>query len=177
MSVFSELCSYMYWTDIGTKTIMRAYMNGSSPESVLRSSLQNPIALAADQESVSESVFYVDSMNYKVGVPAGTLTSVGTPLGIDVRREYTYWAEYNKDGYSTINRVPRSSTTAQTFYSRITGQVRNLKVVTWGGQPQNRENHCEGHSCSHICVLNAESFECLCPDGMHLGADGKTCAA
>merc|ERR1712119_188697 len=31
--------------------------------------------------------------------------------------------------------------------------------------------------CTHTCLDNEESYECLCPDNMYLEADNKTCAS
>ena len=36
---------------------------------------------------------------------------------------------------------------------------------------------CEGHGCSHMCVPTAMSFRCLCPEGLKLHEDSKTCAS
>ena len=73
------------------------------------------------------------------------------------------------------------------------GKVRPMEAVTAGGplrllhpwlqpQPKPRLIACDAatrNGCSHFCVTVFESFEpvplCLCPDGLELGDDKKTC--
>ena len=52
----------------------------------------------------------------------------------------------------------------------------DMRVYHSSQQPLNRrKNDCAGAVCSHLCVLTTESFRCLCPNGMVLGSDGRTC--
>ena len=45
-------------------------------------------------------------------------------------------------------------------------ELRNFEKV---------DNPCEERGCSHICVLSAKSFRCVCPAGLHLAEDQKSC--
>lgn len=52
----------------------------------------------------------------------------------------------------------------------------DMRVYHSSQQPMNwRKDDCADAGCSHLCVLIAASFKCVCPNGMDLGSNGKTC--
>ena len=83
--------------------------------------------------------------------------------------------------------IHRSSTTAggavETVYTGRRGMWQLALVPSSAGlnefrsnkDEQGKNNHCEGKRCSHICALAAKSSRCLCPDGLHLTEDQRTC--
>ena len=55
-------------------------------------------------------------------------------------------------------------------------EIYDLKVYDALKQPLDRENPCVWAGCSHLCALSGhDSTACLCPEGLLLGLDGKTC--
>lgn len=66
----------------------------------------------------------------------------------------------------------------RTHYN-ATSWILSMAVIAprnyYGGL--NIVNPCESHTCSHSCVRTAISSRCLCPEGMRLQQDQRTCAA
>lgn len=56
-----------------------------------------------------------------------------------------------------------------------TARVTSLKIARPSGKQQLVTNHCQEKPCSHVCVLSSFSYRCLCPTGLVLQADQKTC--
>ena len=56
---FDFLEEKVYWTDITLGTISRAYLNGSSQETVVRGGLNNPYGLAVDP--FGRNIYWTDS--------------------------------------------------------------------------------------------------------------------
>ena len=53
------------------------------------------------------------------------------------------------------------------------------EIVAWAlisqDYVEDKTNPCKDNDCSHICVLTSHGHGCLCPEGMKLGPDQKTC--
>ena len=67
-----------------------------------------------------------------------------------------------------------------TLHNGIGHRVKHLTLVPANTlsafENVSNSNPCEGQGCSHICVLKAKSaFSCLCPPGLHLVDDQRTC--
>lgn len=49
----------VYWTDVGNDTISRAFLNGSSQETIVSTRLRNPYGLAVD--SFGQNIYWTES--------------------------------------------------------------------------------------------------------------------
>jgi len=58
--------SRIYWTDIGTKAISRAYMNGSHLEVIVEFGLEYPEGMAIDW--VARNIYWADMGSHRVEV-------------------------------------------------------------------------------------------------------------
>ena len=167
----------------GSASIYSANMDGSSPVKVAGTGISYPTGIAIDLEN--SRIYWTDlrgnkiesctmdgEERYVVAILAG---SPG-PAGIDIMGDYLYWGEI------TANRIWSMT---QTFGCQTTGpallydegeRIHDLKVYDGSKQPLDRENPCICSGCSHLCALSGEEgVRCLCPAGIELGADGKTC--
>ena len=63
---FDFLEEKVYWTDITLGTISRAYLNGSSQETVVRGGLNNPYGLAVDP--FGRNIYWTDSAEHVIEI-------------------------------------------------------------------------------------------------------------
>ena len=63
---FDFLEEKVYWTDITLGTISRAYLNGSSQETVVRGGLNNPYGLAVDP--FGRNIYWTDSTEHVIEI-------------------------------------------------------------------------------------------------------------
>ena len=110
----------------------------------------------------------LDGTNVKTILPEGSASIAGVAL----HRNLVYWVE-NLNQVKVGSKLNASTVVAPL----LTGQcIDDIQILSPENQPPLRtENPCEGHPCSHICVLSTASYSCLCPRGFRLGSDGKTC--
>ena len=91
-------------------------------------------------------------------------------------KDTLYWNTFEDENGS----VQASSVTGDKWRVVYSGNhgISNLAVV---GSRQTIPGHvgsrCDGQGCSHMCVPTARSFRCLCPEGIQLLQDSKTCAS
>ena len=98
------------------------------------------------------------------------------PAGIDIMGDYLYWGEITgKRIWSLTQRFSCQTDSPALLYDGGY-KIHDLKVYDGSKQPLDRENSCIWVDCSHLCSLSGEvSTACLCPEGLKLGSDGKTC--
>ena len=56
----------VYWTDVSLNTISRAFLNGSSQETIVSTGLQNPFGLAVDP--FGQNIYWTDSVEEVIEV-------------------------------------------------------------------------------------------------------------
>ena len=101
------------------------------------------------------------------------LTSTNRQIfGIAIHGELLYWVDKNRR-IKADNKLNASTSVVPRFNGT---NIDDIQILSPDNQPAlTTGNPCEGHPCSHICVLAEVSYRCLCPRGFRLGSDGKTC--
>ena len=103
------------------------------------------------------------------------LGSSAYPLGLAKLNETIYWGDWDSFELQSSTITGENGTTLYTGTHRI----QHLTLIPSSDLNEfrngNPRNPCEGQGCSHICALNAQSFTCLCPDGLHLAEDNVNC--
>ncbi|KAL3265566.1 hypothetical protein HHI36_009771 [Cryptolaemus montrouzieri] len=92
----------IYWSDSKSRTIMRAFINGSDPQNVIESCLSNPNGIAVDWFSMN--IYWTDSESHKIEVSRLMGSSRRTLLCgeiyephsivLDPMAGYMYWSEW-----------------------------------------------------------------------------------
>ncbi|XP_078347608.1 low-density lipoprotein receptor-related protein 4-like [Oculina patagonica] len=92
----------VYWTDVGLDTISRAFLNGSSQETIISTRLQNPYGLAVD--SSGQNIYWTDSYENVIEVASlkGLYRRVlvkddlqdPKDIILDVTRGFMYWTDW-----------------------------------------------------------------------------------
>ena len=174
----------LFWGNCkgGVQSIYSAGMDGSHPVKVRSTGkgFINGIALDfgnarlywADRILGTLESCNLDGSDHYVIASLGTVA----PAGIDIMGNYLYWGEITgKRIWSLTQRFSCQNNAPALLYDEG-NSIHDLKVYDGSRQPFDRENPCVWAGCSHLCALSGEaSTSCLCPQGLQLGSDGKTC--
>ena len=161
--------------------IYSAKMDGSDPKEVFGAFSPRGISIDFDSDRLywaghdDNTIWSCLRNGSDYGIVA-SLLSVAHPVGLVTVNQSIYWANLG-----TWN-LQRSSVTGGDVVTVYTGQnqpIQHLAVVTTSQDQVAAanvvNNPCEGQGCSHICVLKAGSFRCLCPGRLRLAQDQRTC--
>ncbi|XP_075422854.1 low-density lipoprotein receptor-related protein 5 isoform X1 [Ascaphus truei] len=123
----------IYWTDIGLKTISRAFMNGSSVEHVIEVGLDFPEGMAVDW--MGKNLYWADSGTNRIEVSRldGQYRQVlvwkdldnPRSLALDPARGYMYWTEWG--GKPRIVRAYLDGTNSITLVDKV-GRANDLTI-------------------------------------------------
>ena len=150
----------MYWTK-HRGAIVKGGMDGSNV-AIIVSGLRRPGGII--YESGSSRLYWTDEDTLTIqssdteGRGLATIATLpSSPFGIALYADRFYWGSY---GSSTVKTVSTSGADIKTVYT-ASGNIRGFAKPVWN-PPTNRENHCERHSCSRVCVLTpGNSSRCL----------------
>ena len=179
-TLFLSLTREMY---LGTYRggLLRAQMDGSNVTTFVNETETRFNGLVVDENA--SQLYWTDQENNRIqrtrldgrgGVE--TVIQLNEWIGPrDMTKAYDklYW---NSVGYDSLRVVTVRGEDLRVAHNASNGII-GLAVVApkdyyGSGQVGSR---CEGRGCSHMCVPTARSFRCLCPEGMYLLGDSKTC--
>ncbi|XP_067141896.1 low-density lipoprotein receptor-related protein 2 isoform X5 [Centruroides vittatus] len=174
----------MFWTESGTlPKIESAWMNGNKRKSLADEKLGHPTGLTVDyaqnhriywcdtKENVIESM-NADGSDRKT-VLGGDLHH---PSGLDIFEDHMYWIEkdsgeiYHQDkfGRGVKVRARRSLEVTPAGVKIYHQQKYNMSIT----------NRCSTTSCTHLCLLIPQGYQCACPDGtLFKGGSLESCDA
>ena len=171
----------MYWTDWGNvPSIVVAGMDGSLPFPIIDTGLNWPNGLALDQGT--SRLYWVDAHSDIIetcnldGGDRRVIKSDGIrhPFSMDIFADTLYWSDWTAHQIQSCNKFTGEN--HKTIHTATRDQINGVAVFHAAAQPKNRVNHCRNKPCSHICVLTpSQSFRCLCPVGMVIDGDRRTC--
>ena len=150
----------MYWS--GGGSIFKAEMDGSNLVKIVKD-LGAPAGIAVDLGALH--LFWVDhntntvQSSYLNGTSVqlvAQLRYVDKPWGVAVDGDRLFWGNYASKSIQTSDRTGQD---VRTLYNG----THFIQHLTLGARnpAQTRQNHCEGQTCSGICVLTAKSFRCI----------------
>ncbi|XP_048829271.1 LOW QUALITY PROTEIN: low-density lipoprotein receptor-related protein 5 [Brienomyrus brachyistius] len=123
----------IYWTDVSTKTISRAFMNGSSIEHVIEFGLDYPEGLAVDW--MGRNIYWADTGTNRIEVARldGQYRQVlickdldnPRSLALDPANGYMYWAEWG--GKPKIMRAYMDGSSVVTLVDKV-GRANGLTI-------------------------------------------------
>ncbi|XP_031420163.1 low-density lipoprotein receptor-related protein 5 isoform X2 [Clupea harengus] len=130
---FDVLENRIYWTDVSTKTISRAFMNGSSVEHVIEFGLDYPEGMAVDW--MGRNVYWADTGTNRIEVARldGQYRQVlvckdldnPRSLALDPANGYMYWTEWG--GRPRIARAHMDGSNIMTLVEKV-GRANGLTI-------------------------------------------------
>ncbi|KAL8562352.1 hypothetical protein ACOMHN_066066 [Nucella lapillus] len=178
----------LFWTDWGRRPkIERCNYDGTARQPIVTSSLTWPNALALDK--AGQRLFWVDSSNlYDDKVESSDLFGSNRRqvysqhgahfFGMALYDDHLYLSDWQSTAHEIL-RVRVNGTEAARLGPSTFGRINDVHVHVNGAGPQG-PNGC-GNSyggCSHICIPTASNgHKCLCPEGMTLQTDQRTCGS
>ncbi|XP_013395341.1 low-density lipoprotein receptor-related protein 4-like [Lingula anatina] len=172
---------YMYWTDWGRlPKIERAGMDGQNRSILVSQNLTWPNGLAIDVQS--RRLYWVDAGHHVIehadldGSNRKILlaSEVPHPFGLTVFEDNIYWTDWQTKSIHVANKLTGGNRSVLVqgldnlmdihVYHKGRTMIPNACMVNNGG-------------CSHLCLLAPppSTHTCMCPTGIHLLPDGKTC--
>ena len=158
-SLSSNICRNMYWACWPDK-IMRAQMDGSDAGQVL-TGRNHPTGITIDYGA--SNMYWTEYGGIFASKLDGTNVRVEMtllfrdPSGIAVYMDQIYWGG---NGSKKLQRTSISKSYFWNTYNVGGHNVGQLTTTKWNF-PITRPNHCDSHSCDHICLLTISSFRCL----------------
>ena len=161
-------------------SIVMAGMDGSVPTSIVDTDLNWPNGLALDQGT--SRLYWIDARGDRLetskldGSDRRLVKTNGIkhPYSMDIFADTLYWSDWTYHEIQSCNKF--SGENHNVIYHNDKDQINGIALFHKAAQPRDRANHCLNNRCSHICVLTpTQSFRCLCPVGMTISGDGKTC--
>lgn len=123
----------IYWTDISSKTIGRAFMNGSNLEHIVEFGLEYPEGMAVDW--VAHNLYWADSGTNRIEVARldGSSRKVlvwielNSPrsLALDPSEGFMYWSEWSSN--PSIQRAAMDGSKRSTLISKV-GRANGLTI-------------------------------------------------
>lgn len=182
---------FLFWTDWNDENprIERSYLDGSSRKVIvnveeysnLPKSLPNGITL----DYAVNRVYWIDARSGSIHTVKydGTshkkilhLSTFSKPFSMDVFGDYFYWTDIT---FSSIFKAHRFSLNAsQKVVVHSSNTLYQATIVHPSRHPTyNTTNYCayKNGFCSHLCVLGDGQPLCMCPYGLQLGPDKRTC--
>ncbi|XP_022087714.1 very low-density lipoprotein receptor-like isoform X2 [Acanthaster planci] len=180
---------FMFWTEWGQNpSIERAGMNGNFRQSIVTVEVAWPNGIAIDY--ASESLYWIDAKLHTLstvdfnGNNRRTILNSPSllphPFSISVFEDHVYWTDWQRECITRANKFTGMDreTLLTTLYSPM-----DIQVYHPLRQPNRTSNRCGSNNggCSHLCVATPQITEssapytCLCPDGVDLISDMRTC--
>ncbi|XP_014280390.1 low-density lipoprotein receptor-related protein 4 isoform X1 [Halyomorpha halys] len=172
--------AFVFWTDWGSKPkIERIEMDGSNRRAIITESVQWPNGLCIDYPA--NRIYWADAKHHVIesaeldGSERRKVITKGLPhpFGVTLFEDAIYWTDWHTKSISTANKV------TGTGFMTIHGQLHfPMDIHSYHSQRQpNYKNHCgnKNGGCSHLCLPNVKSFQCICPLGLKIISDNRTC--
>lgn len=132
LSLGIDSCRWLYWTDIGAKTIERVSMDGSNRTELHTTNLQTPYSLTIDYKS--QTLYWADySLNRLESSNADgsnrrllTTTNIQGIYAMSFFAGNLYWTDWPFNG---IHSAPSSTPNNATFLVNLGGDPYDIHIV------------------------------------------------
>ena len=156
-------------------------MDGSDRREMVTESIFWPNGLTIDY--TTDRIFWTDAKHHVIesahldGSDRKKMISKGLPhpFAITVFEDSLYWTDWHLKSISSANKA--SGRGFKTIHSGL-----HFPMDLHSYHPQRQPdyvNHCgnDNGKCSHMCLPNNTGYSCVCPVGLKIKRDGKTCAS
>ncbi|XP_072033366.1 low-density lipoprotein receptor-related protein 2-like [Amphiura filiformis] len=182
----APLDGYMFWVDTPDPSkIERAWLDGTNRQIIITAELDSYLTLTVDNPG--RQLFWTQSSRLRRIERCDfdgnnrqqlAIQSLGTPFGITVFQNYTYYSDMRDGRIYRVNKITGGQkrpiyqwTSSSTYYG--------LRLKYYSADLQTGENACNrldrNGECSHFCFGAPNARTCGCPDGMRLRNDQKNC--
>ncbi|PFX23090.1 Low-density lipoprotein receptor-related protein 6 [Stylophora pistillata] len=172
---------YMFWTDWGgSPKIERASLSGSQRLAIVTTNLQWPNGIDLDEGN--KRIYWVDAKldkvecvdynghNRKVILQYNGLH----PFGVALVPPFLFFTDW-----ATLKEFHQlDATTGEILRSHSINGGHPMGIVPYDStrQPSGGSSCAAANGgCSHFCVPKTSGYECVCPTGLTVKKDGKTC--
>ncbi|GLH14008.1 Putative vitellogenin receptor [Gryllus bimaculatus] len=172
----------IFWTDWGPNPkIEQAEMDGSNRKAIITEFLFWPNGLCIDY--TTSRIYWADAKHHVIetakfdGSDRKKVLSKGLhhPFALTLFEDAIYWTDWHTKSIQTANKVTGMG--LRTIHSRL-----HFPMDIHSYHPQRQplyQNRCGSNNggCSHMCLPNRSParFQCVCPMGIKLHSNGKTC--
>ncbi|XP_054162427.1 low-density lipoprotein receptor-related protein 4-like [Oppia nitens] len=178
----NHFTGHMIWADWGSQVrIERADMDGGRRAVIVSERLGWPNGITITRKG---RFIWADSKTHTIemadinGVNRQTLvTDVPAPYGVAVIEDNIYWTDWETRAIHRIN-IDGNEGKAEIIIKGLNNLVDLRAVNTLANDTHIIHNMCQINNggCSHLCLRNsAKGYSCLCPTGMVLYNDERTC--
>ncbi|KAF4523621.1 hypothetical protein B566_EDAN010130, partial [Ephemera danica] len=170
----------VFWTDWGPNPkIESCEMDGSNRRSIVTESVFWPNGLTIDY-AVS-LIYWADAKHHVIecarfdGSARKKIITKGLPhpFALTVFEDSIFWTDWHTKSISTASKISGSG-----FRTIHSGLHFPMDIHSYHPQRQPEfTSHCLGNNggCSHLCLPNRRSYICVCPMGLRLKDDRRTC--
>ncbi|XP_020626035.1 low-density lipoprotein receptor-related protein 4-like isoform X3 [Orbicella faveolata] len=171
----------MFWTDWGINAkIEKASLNGGQRVTIVTTYLYYPNGIELDRGN--KRIFWVDagydtveSVDYN-GNNQKLLNHLSGlhPFGLTLIPPFLFFTDWLTA--EDIHQLDATTGKIIRKYSVNGGQPMGIVAYDASRQPA-ASNPCTVNNggCSHFCVVKSSGYECVCPTGLTVKQDGKTC--
>ena len=178
----NHLTGHMIWTDWGAQVrIERADMDGGRRAIIVSERLGWPNGITitkkgrfvwADSKTHTIEMADINGVNRRL-----LISDLPAPYGVAVIDDFVYWTDWDT---RAIHRLDMASdgVKPELILKGLNNLVDIRAVNTLPNDSHITHNMCQINNggCSHLCLRNsARGYSCLCPTGMILYNDEKTC--
>ncbi|KAL9960419.1 hypothetical protein ACROYT_G033874 [Oculina patagonica] len=169
------------WTDWGSSPkIEKASLTGNQRVTIVTANLYWPNGVELDKGN--KRIFWVDarldrieSVDYDGNNRKLLFQQSGLhPFGVALIPPFLFFTDWNTR--KEVHRVDATTAKASRSYSINGGRPMGIVAYDYARQPT-VSSPCTVNNggCSHFCVPKTSGYECVCPTGLTVKQDGKTC--
>ncbi|XP_039278816.1 low-density lipoprotein receptor-related protein 4 [Nilaparvata lugens] len=164
----------IFWTDSGTRRLEVASLDGTIRIVLVASDVDKPRAIAVHPgESL---VLWTDWGKLAISIVVSYLVvtrGLPHPFSVTLFEDYIYWTDWH------TKCISRASKATGTGFKVIFHDL-HFPMDIHSYHPQRQPvypNRCgkDNGGCSHLCLPNTHSYQCVCPLGLTLRMDQRTC--
>ncbi|XP_034246865.1 LOW QUALITY PROTEIN: low-density lipoprotein receptor-related protein 4 [Thrips palmi] len=170
----------VFWTDWGPKPkLERCEMNGQNRRAIVTQGVVWPNGLALDYDT--NRIFWADAMHHVIesadldGKNRKVVLSKGLPhpFALTIFEDMVYWTDWHTRSVLGANKDTGKRVHVVLDRLHIPMQIHSCHPK----RQRSYRDHCPrgNRGCSHMCLPNAKGFTCVCPVGVTLGPDKRTC--
>ncbi|XP_022127447.2 low-density lipoprotein receptor-related protein 6 [Pieris rapae] len=169
---------YMYWSELGSKTIKRAAMDGSAV-SVLIEGVGRVHALAIDYERRAIYWAALDPPAIEYAYLNGTgrkvlADNIPMPYALALYGDKVYWGDWNTGIIESAKKTDGSD--RKTIHTQL-DYISDLRIYHRAKDSLPNQCGVDNGGCSHLCLpLPSNDFRCACPAHFRLNRDNITCS-